>query len=68
MKITQVNGATVCELESDAAFSAFRMGQNDHKQWNRHPETAELNNYMVTNGRSEHVYVTYDGNSVRVRA
>jgi hypothetical protein len=67
MKITQENGATICDLESDGAFSAFRMGQDDHRQWSRHPETQELNNYMSANGKSEHVYVRYEGASVRVR-
>jgi hypothetical protein len=67
MKIQTTDGITTCELESDGAYSAFKMGMEDRRQWTRHPETAELNNYVVDKTKSEYIFVKYHDTVTRVR-
>lgn len=67
MKISTENGVTTCELETDGAYSAFKMGMDDRRQWTRHPETMELNNYVVDKSKSEYIYVKYNDCTVRVK-
>lgn len=66
MNIRQENNKQIITLSSPEAFSAFRMGMEDRKQWSRHPETAELQDYMNDNGRSQYVVVEYDKSYQRV--
>jgi hypothetical protein len=67
MKVSQEGNCTMLDLESDGAFSAFRMGLEDRRQWSRHPETTELKNYVIDHAKSEYIAVRYKDAVVRVK-
>ena len=68
MNIRTQDNKPIITLSSHEAFSAFRMGlpPEARNNWSRHPETAELRNYMNDNGRSNYVVVEYEKSYQRI--
>jgi hypothetical protein len=68
MNIRNQDNKQIITLSSPESFSAFRMGlpKEDRRNWARHPETAEIMDYMSDNGRSQYVVVEYEGSYIRI--
>jgi hypothetical protein len=53
------NNSITFKLDDAGAFHCFRQGLEDRKQWNRHPETRELQDLLVNNNKHSHIIVQY---------
>lgn len=67
MKITKENNITKLELESPEAYSAFKMGLSDCRNWSRHPETSEMARYVNDKRRFEYIVVEYGDTFTRMK-
>lgn len=68
MKVTKnEHGMTVIEIETAEGFSAFRMGLEDKRNWSRHPETRELNNYVIDHKGMENIAVKYGDSAINLK-
>jgi hypothetical protein len=45
------------ELEAPEAYTAFKAGVEDRKQWHRHPETQELSQFINDNKKYAQISV-----------
>lgn len=68
MKIDTSNELmAMIELETPEGQCAFFAGKEDHKQWQRSPETIELSQYCQDNRKSAQVVVKCNDSYTRIK-
>ena len=55
------------KMEDPSGFQTFQMGMNDRRQWNRHPETRELQDLCVNNTKQSQIVVQYNDSYVPLK-
>lgn len=68
MKVTDgENGVQTIEIESESGQFAFYAGREDHRNWQRSPETIELSQYLQANLKNSQIVVKCNDSYTRVR-
>jgi hypothetical protein len=55
------------KIEDPSGFQTFQQGLSDRRQWNRHPETRELQNICTTNTKHSQVVIQYNDTYIPLR-
>jgi hypothetical protein len=55
------------KIEDNGAFQCFQQGMDDRRQWNRHPETRELQNLCTSNTKHSNIVVQYNDSYIQLK-